>query len=610
MRSRSVLALLTGLLVLGGCTSGSNPLGGSNVEVSKDPAPSVTAAPVSMRADQIRRQGNAITLNVTVGLTAAASHDREFDPTLTTSGGQEIALDKAAGKRTMDADSLATATVSANLPDPKAKALRLKWNKAILEIPIPDGDKTVAWQPAPLRQAGLGPAISHAAHGSILVDTIRSQGMITEATYRLTTTNIPAVSMGGICDWNPERCTLTEADGTAHALIGAAPKITPQFANSVGSLRFMGALKPDATKLTLAVTGVIGDFTPIQMTLPTHADSLAVAAAGDTARPSKAFAPALTFGDSAAVTVSIDSVAVLSDHVQVHAVFTNASKSSEYLSGASDETYLAEGTQTTHRLLPAGTGLLAVRSGEPLDILLVFAGAIDPATTSLKATFKVGKPLVVDIPLNAIPAPSAPGAKLVDVEPSGNATPPPSVAVPSPSPSATTWTLSNVEITKAPTTGGAMVPMVRSALMGGTPSPATDPAGAVTVEKSLEELGAQRTPDGLVLTLPETVLFDYNSATLRSESSATITKVASVLNYFSTAQIGVQGHTDSTGAADKNQTLSEQRAQSVADALSKGGVTSSRMTVKGFGANNPIASNGDDAGRQKNRRVEIVLVQK
>jgi outer membrane protein OmpA-like peptidoglycan-associated protein len=113
-----------------------------------------------------------------------------------------------------------------------------------------------------------------------------------------------------------------------------------------------------------------------------------------------------------------------------------------------------------------------------------------------------------------------------------------------------------------------------------------------------------------VLTLPETVLFDYNSATLRSESSATITKVASVLNYFSTAQIGVQGHTDSTGAADKNQTLSEQRAQSVADALSKGGVTSSRMTVKGFGANNPIASNGDDAGRQKNRRVEIVLVQK
>lgn len=610
MRIRSVLALLASLLVLAGCTPGSSPVGGPTVEISKDPAPSVTAVPVSMRADQIRRQGNAITLNVTVGVTAKGGSDGKFDPILTTSGGHEIALDPAAGKRKMDADSVATATVSAHLPDPGVKALRLTWREATLEVPVPDGDKTIAWRPAPLRQAGLGPAISRASHGSILVDTIRSQGMITEATYRLSTTNIPGSGVGGICDYNPEKCTLTEADGTVHALIGVAPKISPQFANSVGTLRFMGALKPDATKLTLAVSGLIGTFDPIQMTLPTHADSLAVAAAGDTARPAKTFAPALTFGDSAAVTAAIDSVAVLPDHVQIHAVFTSASKASEYLSTASEETYLSEGTQRTHRLLPPGGDLVRVRSGEPLDILLVFAGAIDPATTSLKATFKVGKPLVVDIPLNAVPAPSAPGAKLVDVEPSSNATPPPSVAVPRASPSATTWTLSNVDITKAPTTEGVMVPMARSALMGGTPSPATDPSAAVTVEKSLEELGAQRTPDGLVLTLPETVLFDYNSATLRSESAATITKVASVLTYFSTAQIGVRGHTDSTGSADKNQTLSEQRAQSVADALSKGGVTAGRMTVKGFAATQPIASNGDDAGRQKNRRVEIVLVQK
>lgn len=122
-------------------------------------------------------------------------------------------------------------------------------------------------------------------------------------------------------------------------------------------------------------------------------------------------------------------------------------------------------------------------------------------------------------------------------------------------------------------------------------------------------MGAKRTPDGWVLTLPETVLFDYNSDVLRGDAGATLTKVAALLKHFSKAKIGVQGHTDNTGSSATNADLSNRRANSVADALAADGVAKSRMTIKGFGESRPIASNGTVAGRQKNRRVEIVLRQ-
>ena len=110
-----------------------------------------------------------------------------------------------------------------------------------------------------------------------------------------------------------------------------------------------------------------------------------------------------------------------------------------------------------------------------------------------------------------------------------------------------------------------------------------------------------------MLTLPETVLFDYNEADIKPAAATKLTEVAELLAYFDRAQIAVQGHTDTDGSADHNKDLSQRRAQAVADALSGQGVASSRMTVEGFGFDRPVASNADDAGKAKNRRVEIVL---
>lgn len=141
----------------------------------------------------------------------------------------------------------------------------------------------------------------------------------------------------------------------------------------------------------------------------------------------------------------------------------------------------------------------------------------------------------------------------------------------------------------------------------------TVPDEAEEAERSLEELGAQRTPEGLVVTLPETVLFAFDSAELTGAADATISEVAEILGYYADVEVEVAGHTDSQGAADYNQTLSEQRAQAVVDALVAAGASSSQLTAVGYGASRPVAPNetadgqDDPAGREQNRRVEIIL---
>jgi outer membrane protein OmpA-like peptidoglycan-associated protein len=84
--------------------------------------------------------------------------------------------------------------------------------------------------------------------------------------------------------------------------------------------------------------------------------------------------------------------------------------------------------------------------------------------------------------------------------------------------------------------------------------------------------------------------------------------VASTLNQYNQTVIEVAGHTDSVGTDAYNQTLSQQRANSVAGYLSSKGVMQQRMIVTGAGETHPIASNDTDAGRAQNRRVEITIV--
>ncbi|MCB1625315.1 MAG: OmpA family protein [Pseudomonadales bacterium] len=104
--------------------------------------------------------------------------------------------------------------------------------------------------------------------------------------------------------------------------------------------------------------------------------------------------------------------------------------------------------------------------------------------------------------------------------------------------------------------------------------------------------------------------FDSATSNLDAASSRTIDDVAKVLAAYPSAHVELQGHTDSSGDADKNRTLSQARATAVLNALVNRGIAADRLSARGFGADNPRVSNDTPEGRAENRRTEVVVTAK
>lgn len=117
-----------------------------------------------------------------------------------------------------------------------------------------------------------------------------------------------------------------------------------------------------------------------------------------------------------------------------------------------------------------------------------------------------------------------------------------------------------------------------------------------------------RQGDDLILRMPSGITFPVNSYAIQPQFQGTLDQVAQTLSSYNQTYIDVLGHASADGPDDYNMTLSQQRAQSVADYLSYRGVARERMGVRGYGETQPIASNDTEAGRQANRRVEIKVV--
>lgn len=100
--------------------------------------------------------------------------------------------------------------------------------------------------------------------------------------------------------------------------------------------------------------------------------------------------------------------------------------------------------------------------------------------------------------------------------------------------------------------------------------------------------------------------FDTGAATLTPDSEQTLQQIVALLHQNAELKLRVEGHTDNVGAAATNQALSEKRAQAVVSWLAAHGIEIGRMEAKGFGATKPVADNGSEEGRAKNRRVELV----
>ena len=102
--------------------------------------------------------------------------------------------------------------------------------------------------------------------------------------------------------------------------------------------------------------------------------------------------------------------------------------------------------------------------------------------------------------------------------------------------------------------------------------------------------------------------FDTDKAALRADSAPVIAEIDKLLKADPSLKVSIEGHTDNTGTPERNRVLSGERAEAVRAALILHNIANDRLTAKGFGADQPLADNGSEAGRAKNRRVELVKV--
>jgi outer membrane protein OmpA-like peptidoglycan-associated protein len=129
---------------------------------------------------------------------------------------------------------------------------------------------------------------------------------------------------------------------------------------------------------------------------------------------------------------------------------------------------------------------------------------------------------------------------------------------------------------------------------------------AQQLEAQLKEMEARKTDRGMVITLGD-VLFDTNQSQLKSGGMRNVQKLADFFKQYPQRNVMIEGFTDSVGSNSRNQELSDQRANSVRVALLGMGIGPGRITARGFGESYPVAGNDTAAGRQLNRRVEIVV---
>ena len=130
------------------------------------------------------------------------------------------------------------------------------------------------------------------------------------------------------------------------------------------------------------------------------------------------------------------------------------------------------------------------------------------------------------------------------------------------------------------------------------------------LRQELLNTGVQVAQQGnqIYLIMPGNITFGTNEATIQSGFKPVLNSVAKVIKEYNKTMVQVNGYTDSTGSNATNMALSERRANAVSNYLRLQGVDGNRIITEGFGPANPIASNATSAGREQNRRVEIVLI--
>lgn len=163
---------------------------------------------------------------------------------------------------------------------------------------------------------------------------------------------------------------------------------------------------------------------------------------------------------------------------------------------------------------------------------------------------------------------------------------------------------------------GDMLTLGFSTKFGGSSEPAPEPVQEVMVKEEPAPVVEEVVVEEPVVVAPvvrtystkvDSGSFALNSTELKPETAALLSELVQFMKQYPQSEVIVTGYTDSSGAAEYNQQLSERRAQAVAEAVVAQGVDASRVSYRGEGENNPVASNATREGRAQNRRVEILV---
>lgn len=276
------------------------------------------------------------------------------------------------------------------------------------------------------------------------------------------------------------------------------------------------------------------------------------------------------------------------DHVVVRARIMNGRDNEVMLNQGTEKSYLL--TSSGEKLFlvsPTANASLAIPAGQVMDLALVFQGKLagDGKATLVLNENGDADGIYASRPKFQIALGQAPGGGTV---PEASA-------------------LSN------------MRPVPASTLQAGSGAGSQLGSGGQatselrTVEALKSELGAQQTERGTVVSLASDVTFDFDKATLRDNAKPTLDRLAELIKASPSGAISIEGHTDAKGDDEYNKRLSEQRAAAVKAYLATKGIDAAKLTTIGLGELRPVAPNAaadggdDEAGRQRNRRVEVIL---
>ena len=131
---------------------------------------------------------------------------------------------------------------------------------------------------------------------------------------------------------------------------------------------------------------------------------------------------------------------------------------------------------------------------------------------------------------------------------------------------------------------------------------------AKELQQNIPGATVARVGEGIAVTFSSGLLYDFDSDVVRAEAAQNLRNLAASLNKYPNTDLLIVGHTDAVGTNEYNQALSQRRATAAANYLASQGVSSARLQAVGRGETEPLATNGTEAGRQLNRRVEIAIV--